>query len=93
MAAPFGGLPTLAQYIGWASGVGCHVRYGTTFAPDGRPSRIVLLGSSDGNRWVTLVEMADTEPLVPTTIARLDRRLGLTSPFFAIDPDDPSGSC
>jgi hypothetical protein len=92
MAVPFGGHPTLAQYIGWANSVGCIVRYGTTVASDGRPSRVVLIESPDGTRWVPIVEMLDSEYLVPTTIARFDRRLGLKSPFFAIDPDDPSRS-
>ena len=89
---PFGGPPTLAQYIAWARSVGCAVKYGTTVASDGRPSRIVLIESPDGTRWVPIVEMRDAEYLVPTTIARLDRRLGLTSPFFSIDPDDPAES-
>ena len=91
-AMPFGGHPTLAQYIIWASSVGCTVRYGTTVAADGRPSRIVLIESPDGTRWVPIVEMLDSEYLVPTTIARLDRRLGLRSPFFSIDAADPSQS-
>jgi hypothetical protein len=91
-AVPFGGHPTLAQYIAWAASVGCAVRYGTTVAADGRPSRIVLIESPDRTRWVPIVEILDSEYLVPTTIARLDRRLALRSPFFAIDADDPSRS-
>lgn len=86
MSMPFGGHPTLAQYLQWAKSVGCTVKYGVGYADDGRPSRMVLVDAPN-QRWLVIVEMDDAEYLVPTTIARFDRRLGLSSPFFSIDGD------
>ena len=81
---PFGGHPLFAQYIAWAKSVGCEVQSGYVTGPAGGAHSITRIVSPDGKKWV--IEATDQkEYLTPTTISRLDRRLGLTSPFFSID--------
>jgi hypothetical protein len=92
VALPFGGHPTFLQYLTWAGSIGCTIKYGISTAGDGSPSRIVMIDSPDGSRWVVVADTPDAEYLVPTMIAYFDRRLGVTSPFFAIDADNPSSS-
>lgn len=91
-ANPFGAHPTLGQYLAWAAHAGCTVKYGYRTASDGRALRLVMVDSFHGNGWVHIVEMLDTEYLLPTMIAHFDRRLGIQSPFFSIDPDVPAAS-
>lgn len=85
MAQPFGGHPTLGQYLAWARGEGCKVTQGYTHAPDGRPYSVTHIVSPDGERWVFDIGTQQSDYLVPTTIARLDRRLGMRSPYFSLD--------
>ena len=87
MSAPFGRHPTLIQYLNWAKTAGCTVKHGVGYADDGRPSRVILIEAPSG-RWMAIAEMSDNEYLMPTTIARFDRRLNINSPFFSID-DNP----
>jgi hypothetical protein len=85
MATPFGGHPTFGQYIASALGKGCSVDFGYAQTPDGHMERITRIVTADGSRWVIEVGTAQSDYLVPTTIARLDRRLGIQSPWFSID--------
>jgi hypothetical protein len=89
-AYPFGGHPTFGHYIHWALSAGCQVQSGYTADDAGRPHAITKITSPDGSRWV--IEAADQrEHLPPTTIARLDRRLGLKSPFETLEnPANPA---
>jgi hypothetical protein len=91
-ATPFGGHPTFAQYLDWARSVGCLVKYGISTSSDGSPSRIIMIDDPTRKFWVHVVEVQETEYLLPTMIAYLDRRLHLKSPFFAIDASNPSAS-
>lgn len=88
MAFPFGGLPTLGSYIEWAVQQGCTVRCGVVLDERQRPHSVTQIFSPDGKRWVSEIGVQNSDYLVATTVGRLDRRLGLTSPFFAID--DPA---
>ena len=90
MSMPFGGHPTLAQYMAWAKEEGCEVKQGVVYNDNGQPYSITKIIAPSG-KWVHEVGTQHGDYLVPTTIARLDRRLGLASPFFSIDPDDPFG--
>ena len=83
-AYPFGGHPTFAQYIAWAVRHGCMVKTGV-FVLEGQPQSVTRIFDHTGKRWVTEIGTGQEEPFVPTTIGRLDRRLGLKSPFFSID--------
>jgi hypothetical protein len=80
-ASPFGGHPTFADYLAWAKGQGCTVKYGVN--PDG--SRVIMIDDPSGQYWVHVVEVLEANYLVPTMVAYLDRRLHITSPFPAID--------
>lgn len=86
MSAPFGGHPTFGQYLAWALEQGCDVKQGVVPAGQGQAYGITKIVAPSG-KLVIDVGTQHKEPLAPTTIARLDRRLGLTSPFFSIDPD------
>lgn len=89
---PFGGHPTLAQYCVWAESEGCTTVQGVGLGDDGRPYSITKIISPDKKRWVIEAGTQHKEYLVPTTVERLDRRLGLKSPFFSLpEPDaDPA---
>jgi hypothetical protein len=80
-ASPFGGHPTFAEYLAWAKGQGCAIKYG--ISPDA--SRVVMIDDPTGKYWVHVVEIKETEYLVPTMVAYLDRRLHVSSPFPATD--------
>jgi hypothetical protein len=67
---------------------GYDVQTGISTGFDGKP--VSLIRISNQTRWVTIADMPQTEHLVPTYIAYLDRRLGLKSPWFSIDPTDPA---
>jgi hypothetical protein len=84
-AAPFGRLPTFAQYLEWASKIGCTVKYGIATAADGSPSRVIMIEDSAGLLWVHVTEIKEGDILLPTQIANLDRRLHVKSPFFSLD--------
>ena len=79
MAYPFGGHPSFAQYLEWAAsqesaehGVNTQHSIGVTkiTAPSGK--------------WVIEAGTLPNDYLAPTAVGRLDRRLGLVSPWFAI---------
>ena len=87
MSSPFGGHPTFQQYLEWArTEAGCEIKQGVIQDDEGRPFNITKIVAPSG-KHVIEVGIQHTEFLVPTTIGRLDRRLGLTSPFFSIEAD------
>lgn len=71
--------PTVSDYVSWAQGKGCTVVVGA--APGGQAMQIVSIRAPSGAQAMEVVlEMHD--PLMSTTIARLDRRLGIKSYLF-----------
>jgi hypothetical protein len=81
MSFPFGGHPTFSAYIAWAKTQGCIVQSGYSRHTAGRPVSLTKIVAPNG-RWVIEVGTLGGEYLVPTTIDRLDRRLGIISPFL-----------
>lgn len=81
MAHPFGNHPTFAMYLTWAINHGCTVKTG--FTTSGLPTTLVEVKAT-GKHFID-VGMEQTEFLLPTTINRLDRRLGMKSPFDSWD--------
>lgn len=73
MSTPFGGHPTFLQYLNWTILVGCTTKHGVAYTDDGGATRLLLIEAPNGN-WMAVVGMADSERLLPTTIARFDRR-------------------
>ena len=51
---------------------------------NGKPYSITRVSKEDGP-VVIIPELGQSEYLSPTQVANLDRRLGLTSPFFSVD--------
>jgi hypothetical protein len=95
-AFPFGGHITLGKYIAWAINQGCTTRSGVVLDDKGKPNSVTQIFNAAKDRWVTEIGTQHNEYIVPTTIARFDRRLGITSPFFSIDApeldeDQPGG--
>ena len=80
-AQPFGGHPTLAQYCIWAQEQGCRVEQGIAIGDDGKPYNVTKIIHPASGRWVIEAGTQHREHLAPTTVDRLDRRLGLNSPF------------
>ena len=81
MSGPFVQFPTFAEYIAWARDErGCKINSGYMAAPNGRMHTTVRILTPDG-KW-TVEVLGQDERLTPTTIARLDRRLGLQSAFL-----------
>jgi hypothetical protein len=83
-AAPFGGHPTLVEYLRWVKGEGCTTLTGYIATADGALpwTRIEAPNGS----WVVEVGTEQWEFLSPTTVGRLDRRLGIKSPFPSMAP-------
>lgn len=72
--------PSVTDYADWAREQGCTV----TFKPierDGRSLQIVTIVAVSGAAAIEVV-MEPGDPLMSTTIARLDRRLGMKSHLF-----------
>jgi hypothetical protein len=82
-AFPFGGHPTFAQYLDWAVSQGCKVLSGV----DTEHSVFVAKITAPSGKTAIEVGILPNERLVPTTIGRLDRRLGLISPWFGAPMD------
>lgn len=91
MAYPFGGHPTLASYIDWARTKGCSAQNGVVSDEDGRVHTLTRIKGPAG-KWATLAGISHHERLVPSMVAYLDRRLGITSPFPSLgDGEDDGG--
>jgi hypothetical protein len=84
VAFPFGGHPTFGQYVAWAVQQGCIVT-GGMISIRGQSHNVTRIFDRTKKKWVTEIGTNPSDPFVPTTIGRLDRRLGMKSPFFSID--------
>lgn len=71
-------LPTLAEYCAWATSAGCGVQNNVFTCKRGYADRVTKMTTS-ALRHAFELGILDGEILAPTTLARLDRRLGLRS--------------
>lgn len=71
-------LPTLAEYCAWATSAGCGVQNNIFTGERGYVDRVTKMTTPALRRAFEL-GILDGEILAPTTLARLDRRLGLRS--------------
>jgi hypothetical protein len=84
MAHPFSRPPTLADYMVWARDThGFVATCGFATTKNGRAVPTVRIGK-DGGPFVVIPGMKQTEFLTATIIGSLDRRLGVTSPWFSV---------
>ncbi len=83
MSAPFGGHPTLAQYMAWIRECGGHCQCGYGTDKRGRAVSLVKIVADNG-KAVVVPGIDQAERMVPTYIAYLDRRLGVNSPWFKL---------
>jgi hypothetical protein len=77
-------LPTLRQYCGWVISAGCGVLNNVFVGERGYAERVTKMTASAVNRALE-IGILEGEILAPTTLARLDRRLGLRSLFSHLD--------
>jgi len=85
VSAPFGDHPRFATYLVWAQrDADCAVQSILVPDHDGAPCSVTKITAPTG-KWV-IESMDQREFMTPTSIWRLDRRLGLKSPFFSVDP-------
>jgi hypothetical protein len=75
-AFPFGGHPTFARYLAWAVQQGCTVQSGVDTLQSINVTKIV----AKSGKWVIESGTQPQDFLMPTTVGRLDQRLGLVSP-------------
>lgn len=84
MAYPFGGHPTLADYIGFAREQGFEAKSGYAQDRTGKTHTSTRI-FKNGGPSVVVVGVSQTDYLVPTQVGNLDRRLKLDSPWFGVD--------
>lgn len=88
--AQFTGKPTpFADYLDWARKAGCKVTTGYVNDPVAGIVTFTLIEAPCGTKWIHEVGIEQHESLMPTTVWKLDRRLGLVSPFDSVDPNNP----
>jgi hypothetical protein len=85
VASPFGGHPTFGRYLMWAAEQGCQAQSGFRMDSRGQTHTLTKITAPSG-KSVVVPGVSQTEYLVPTMISYLDRRLGLSSPWFSL-PD------
>lgn len=71
---------TLAEYCAWANSAGCSVKSNIFVGQTGYAERVVKMSASTLSRALE-VGILDRDVLAPTTLARLNRRLGLQRLF------------
>lgn len=87
MAFPFGGHPRLADYILQAKkDHGATAQSGSASDENGKPHCVTKISLPSG-KSVVVAGVEQTEYLVPSMVGYLDRRLGINSPWFSIEPE------
>jgi hypothetical protein len=80
MSFPFGGHPTLRQYLDWAITAGCTIARGIWSDHYLIPHHTLTIDGPNGG-WVSIIDPDEGEHLAPSEVSRYDRRLGVSSPF------------
>jgi hypothetical protein len=80
MSFPFGGHPTLEEYLNWARSVGCTMTDGLWTDAYLVPHKTITVDAPTGG-WVSLIDPNLKEILLAGQIGNYDRRLKLTSPY------------
>ena len=84
MSWPFGGHPTLAAYMHWARENGFKCTSGVKTDDVGKAHTFVKI-YKDGGPSVVAVGVSQTEYLAPSYVGYLNRRLGVESPWYAVN--------
>jgi len=81
MAFPFGGHPTLEQYLEWLRSEGFQYKSGYIVNPtSGKSLTVIQIENAEG-KILTVTGLEMNERLAPSVVERFDRRLGVKSPF------------
>jgi len=82
MAFPFGGHPTLEQYLEWLRSEGFQYKTGYIVNPtSGKSLTVIQIENSEGEPLLPIPDIEMNERLAPSTVERFDERLGVKSPF------------
>lgn len=85
MSFPFGGHPTFGRYLAWVRDEHKFTsQAGVAADSTGRSHSVTKIIKPDGTT-VIVPGVSQTEHLAPSTVSYLDRRLGVTSPWFSVD--------
>jgi predicted PhzF superfamily epimerase YddE/YHI9 len=82
MAFPFGGHPTLGQFVEWAIQNNCSAEIKVQHRPTGQAYQVLEIRKSNGGS-VAVAEPDLEERLEPSMVTYLQRRLGIKTPFAA----------
>jgi hypothetical protein len=93
MPVPFGGHPTLEQFLEWARQNGCRAEVKVrAHSISGQPYEVLEITGPQGGSAV-MANPDLQERLAPSQVAHLHRRLGVKSSFAAIpEPPDPAAT-
>ena len=86
-AYPFGNHPTFGQFLARARQLGCRAQSGLVSSPSGEMLTAMKITNPGNGQSVAIVEPDMDERLVASTIGYYERRLGIVSGWFSIDPD------
>lgn len=86
MSFPFGGHPTLNDYLAEASRHGCKLTKTTIADEAERPCALYILERE--GRHLLIADTALEERLAPTMVGQYDRRLGIQSKFATAPTGD-----
>ncbi|WP_316205917.1 hypothetical protein [Bradyrhizobium sp. SZCCHNR3058] len=87
-ASPFGGHPRLGRFVEWLESVGCKVEIKVrSHSVTGRPYQSLEITGPAGSS-VVVANPDMNEPLAPSMVSYLERRLAMQTPF----PGEPQQS-
>jgi hypothetical protein len=85
MSFPFGGHPTLQQFVEFAGQNGCSITVSADTAPSGKVYQTLRINRDTG-AGVIIVDPDFRGFLAPSTVTYYQRRLGIRAPF-AVSPE------
>lgn len=80
MSYPFGGHPTLGDFLSWLEQEGCTVATNVRTSSKGRGYTSIEISSSTGSR-LAIVDVPQDERLAPSTVSHYLRRLGIKKTY------------
>lgn len=88
MSHPFGGHPTFGKYLIWANqDHGFTAQSGIASDESGKPHTVTKITDRKGVS-VVVPGIDQDAHLTPSMVGYLDRRLGISSPWFSVDQDE-----
>jgi hypothetical protein len=89
MSHPFGGHPTLADFLDFAASQGCSVKKAVRSTKSGRTYEAWVIANPAGGT-LTIPNPSFQEPMAPAIVSQYQRRLGIKTPFAEVPEQTPS---